>query len=1656
MKRRIDDLSGRGEAVSGIVSAGGVAGGLTQGGQGVTSGPGGVGVGPGSYVRGPTITQLGARPGQPTTPAAVTAAAVAAASVGAPVPGVVPVPATTAGQGVSGAPSALDHQPHNPAPQPVLTGYAGGKVEMHTGVHHTLPAYSASLPTAPQPQVSGVGSASVVHQTAAVAAAAAAAAGATQGSGQFQRLKVEDALSYLDQVKLRFGKQPQVYNDFLDIMKEFKSQSIDTPGVIARVSQLFRGHPELIVGFNTFLPPGYKIEVQGNEQVKVSVSVPGQQTTVVHTPQGVHHHITSTHHPPPPPPPTVTVKPSHHPPPPRSPNTAGCTGANGVKERGPIVPPCPGFEPRSSHLRDECANHYTSRQTSICVVLENADSVVRGSALPASVTQHTSPSLVGTHNVHTGSGGSAGPGSGGGSGGTPGGGGGGGGGGVGVGIGVGVGVGVGVIGGGGGGVGGNTSTGTGGGTTNVTQVASSVSVGSNTPTGTNSGSNSNATSNTTGGTQHSTNTAPQHPSREPQPPPPHQHHHHHHQPPAQPVEFNHAINYVNKIKLRFQGQPDIYKQFLEILHTYQKEQRHLKDGGSIPTRTLTETEVYEKVAKLFENQEDLLQEFGQFLPDATNNSAAQAAVSDFMDQYRTHHGGNKTVSNDHTSVKKSNIKSSCGVGSGNNMVSGPGNVPNKTSPMFGHQLKRPHSGPTQGHTHSHAQPPVKKPKLGYLKDMSAAEAGKYATLAEYAFFDKVRKALRHEETYHNFLRCVTLYNEEIVTRSELVQLIHPFLAKFPDLIKWFKEFVGYREGALGNSDIIPSSVAKQERISGDLAMEIDYTTCKRLGASYCALPKSYPQPKCSGRTSLCREVLNDTWVSFPSWSEDSTFVTSRKTQYEEYIYRCEDERFELDVVLETNLATMRVLEGVHKKLQRMSPEEAARFRLDDSLGGNSPTIHQRAIRRIYGDKAPDIIDGLKKNPVVAVPLVLRRLKAKDEEWREAQKGFNKIWREQNEKYYLKSLDHQGITFKQTDVKTIRSKSLLNDIETLFDERHEQAEESGDVITGPHMVLHYPDKSIIDDAANLIIHHVKRQTTYHKDDKVKIKQIVRHFIPDLLFHTRQDMSDDEKDMEDEDEEEEDGKSEGKCESGGRRDLRGRECKQPSSTPCATTNNNSNKRKTRNRGLDQEKDCDTKSVRETSGNNNNNNNNNNKTKDDIKNKIALNGDATEDEKISIKSEVDEDKVEVKEEPGSVGNGNVQPDDEYRLFMCNNNWYLFLRLHQILCCRLTTMYEHAVRIAAEEAKDKKDRKEATAVALRLKPKNEIAIEDYYPAMLDMVKNVLDGNLESTAYEDTLREMFGIHAYTGFTMDKVVTGAVRQLQHLVCDEPPAQCTSMYLSEAKKGGAGGPIASSHRRLAAEQSYQKKSERLLQDENCFKIYTYKRNCRMSVELIDTEIEEGEDSGGSVGTGISHSGTVPSSSHSTIPPAVTEVERWSEYVEKYVSSVAPQMSPAMQAQLSRKPVFLPRNLRSWRKLTASRQTNQEVEKGGCIEDIKPPVCPDMDIGDNTQCKFNLSSFKMVFVVNSDSYMYKKQALKRAKQSHEHVSRRMRSGLLSWHGDWCTRHVSEADQRAATDWFLGHTDGLRPNCTRIVRIDDPSRPPFAPYNKYKCELEESGGS
>ena len=223
----------------------------------------------------------------------------------------------------------------------------------------------------------------------------------------------------------------------------------------------------------------------------------------------------------------------------------------------------------------------------------------------------------------------------------------------------------------------------------------------------------------------------------------------------QPVEFNHAINYVNKIKHRFQGQPDVYKQFLEILHTYQKDQRAMKEGG-VPKSMLTESEVYAQVSKLFQNQEDLLNEFGQFLPEATtDHSTAAIMVS------------SKGLANDHVTTT-ANTKRTVKTNQNNAVVAG-GKIEPRP-PGDGNTLKRPLQ-------QLRMQPPAKKPRMGVLKDVTLGEAQRYGTLNEFAFFDKVRKALKNTEVYENFLRCLVLFNQEIVSRSELVQVVSPFLNK---------------------------------------------------------------------------------------------------------------------------------------------------------------------------------------------------------------------------------------------------------------------------------------------------------------------------------------------------------------------------------------------------------------------------------------------------------------------------------------------------------------------------------------------------------------------------------------------------------------------------------------------------------------------------------------------------------------------------------------------------------------------------------------------------------------------------------------------------------------------------------------------------------------
>lgn len=65
---------------------------------------------------------------------------------------------------------------------------------------------------------------------------------------------------------------------------------------------------------------------------------------------------------------------------------------------------------------------------------------------------------------------------------------------------------------------------------------------------------------------------------------------------------------------------------------------------------------------------------------------------------------------------------------------------------------------------------------------------------------------------------------------------------------------------------------------------------------------------------------------------------------------------------------------------------------------------------------------------------------------------------------------------------------------------------------------------------------------------------------------------------------------------------------------------------------------------------------------------------------------------------------------------------------------------------------------------PAVDVDVEDYYSVFLEMVRNLLDGNMEPAQYEDSLREMFTINAYIAFTMDKLIQNIVRQVSVQYC----------------------------------------------------------------------------------------------------------------------------------------------------------------------------------------------------------------------------------------------------------------------------------------------------
>lgn len=84
-------------------------------------------------------------------------------------------------------------------------------------------------------------------------------------------------------------------------------------------------------------------------------------------------------------------------------------------------------------------------------------------------------------------------------------------------------------------------------------------------------------------------------------------------------------------------------------------------------------------------------------------------------------------------------------------------------------------------------------------------------------------------------------------------------------------------------------------------------------------------------------------------------------------------------------------------------------------------LNFRCIERLYGDHGLDVLDILRKNTSLSLPVILIRLKQKQEEWSKCRLDFNKVWAEIYAKNHYKSLDHRSFYFKQQDSKNLSTK-----------------------------------------------------------------------------------------------------------------------------------------------------------------------------------------------------------------------------------------------------------------------------------------------------------------------------------------------------------------------------------------------------------------------------------------------------------------------------------------------------------------------------------------------------------------------------------------------------------------------------------------------------------
>ncbi len=194
------------------------------------------------------------------------------------------------------------------------------------------------------------------------------------------------------------------------------------------------------------------------------------------------------------------------------------------------------------------------------------------------------------------------------------------------------------------------------------------------------------------------------------------------------------------------------------------------------------------------------------------------------------------------------------------------------------------------------------------------------------------------------------------------------------------------------------------------------TQYEKLG-SYLKLPEDYPWIISTGRDPHTINELNNKWISVATGSEDFSFKVMRKNQYEEQLFNCEDERFELDMTINGFTAAIETLEKIQREAQA-AQTTGKKYAVDPKI---LTSIRLKPVYEIYGEVAEGMMENLVSQPLRAAPLMLKRLGNYRNGYLQQKKRQEEIWRECCEKNFYKSLDHKSFYFRQSEKKNTNTK-----------------------------------------------------------------------------------------------------------------------------------------------------------------------------------------------------------------------------------------------------------------------------------------------------------------------------------------------------------------------------------------------------------------------------------------------------------------------------------------------------------------------------------------------------------------------------------------------------------------------------------------------------------